>query len=333
MVNKKNDNQIPDSAIFFPEKQILTHGKEVLENGLKDPQTLLSEYKALLRQFEKSVHQTDKIFRLSDHSQKNLIHTNEQVLIRNNELSQQIEKSKIFINLGENIACLIHNMKSDLSNLSISLGILEEQCDNPAIEFIKNGKNRLEQKITNILTLARYSQNDEYIDFSINALLDSLIELFSINSYGKRIKIKKIYNDDLYMNGNTSEISQVFENLFMNAHEAMIENWKLNKKSDESVEVPLLTLGTDRKGHEGIISFTDNGPGIRICLTCNSNDQCIDCDAFKIGQTEKTSGTGLGMISVFRTVKKYNGKVKINTSASGSTISVTLPFLAEKKNI
>jgi signal transduction histidine kinase len=134
------------------------------------------------------------------------------------------------------------------------------------------------------------------------------------------------------MYGNTSEISQVFENLINNANEAMSENWENKKQSGETAPIPLLELSIDRIGNEGIISFTDNGPGIPTCLTCENNERCDDCDAFKVGKTTKKAGSGLGMISIFRTVKKYKGKVKIKTSSTGSSISVTLPVLAEVGN-
>lgn len=318
--------ELSDSEEFLPEEQMIKHGQKLIDDKVEDPQILLSEYTALFRQFEKFVEQTNKIIRISDHSQERLITTNKQVLDTNKELSNQIEKSKIFVNLGENIAGLIHNMKGDLGILTISIGILEEQSDNPAIEFIKNGIKQLEAKISNILTLAKYSQNDEDIEFSINALLDSLIEIFSINKNFKKIKIEKKYNEYLSIYGNTSEISQVFENLINNAYEAMIENWNSKKESGETAPVPVLELCTDKVGDEGVISFTDNGPGMASCFNCSCNKDCIECTAFKIGKTTKTSGTGLGMISVFRSVTKYKGKVRIKTSSTGSSISVTLPI-------
>ena len=245
----------------------------------------------------------------------------------NEQLNNRIEKSKIFVNLGENIAGLVHNLSSDLGLLTMSISILEEKSDDPVVKYIRTGKDRLESRIKNIITLAKYSQNDEDIEFSINDLLDSIIEIFAINMQYKRIKIKKTYNKKLYFYGNTSEISQIFENLIKNAYEALIEQWDNMNMSGSVLFVPTLELMIDKKDNSGVISFIDNGAGIKACQDKKCLGSCINCDAFKVGKTTKQSGTGLGLISVFRTLKKYKGDIKIDASGNRTTVSVYLSCL------
>lgn len=245
--------------------------------------------------------------------------------LENKKLTIQIDKSKVFVNLGENIAGLIHNMNGDIGLISMSVSLLEEQVDHKAVEYINSSNKKLQAKIRNILTLAKYSQIEEDIDFSINALLHSLLEVFSINKDFKRIKIKKEFNDEVMFFGNVSEISQIFENLIKNSYEALIENWLLSRQENRDSYTPMLDISIKGDVSEIRIVFSDNGPGIKVCLDRNCEQGCMNCRAFKVGRTTKTDGSGLGMVSVLRTLKKYKGDLKVNTSPEGSEISVILP--------
>lgn len=246
--------------------------------------------------------------------------------LENQQLNTQIGKSKVFVNLGENIAGLIHNMNGDIGIISMSLELLEGEVDNPSIKYIKNGNMRLQSKIQNILTLAKYSQNEDNIDFSLNALLHSLLEVFGINKTYGVINLKKTFQEELFFFGNTSEISQIFENLIKNIYEALVEKQKLEMSRDNPFFVPKLEVLLVREDQQSLISFIDNGPGIKACLEAGCEGNCSSCNVFKVGRTTKIEGTGIGMISVFRTLKKYKGSLKINTSTEGTEMKVFLPF-------
>ncbi|MDA3809875.1 MAG: HAMP domain-containing sensor histidine kinase [Spirochaetaceae bacterium] len=245
--------------------------------------------------------------------------------IENARLNTQIEKSKIFVNLGENIAGLIHNMNSDIGIISLSLSMFEQEIDNPSIKYIRTGNERLQSKIKNILTLAKYSQNEDDTDFSLNALLHSLLEVFHINKTYGIIKLNKYFKDELYFYGNTSEISQVFENIIKNSYEALVEKSTIGSERDNPFYTPVFDVTLHRNEGWNILTFIDNGPGIRACLDAGCKGNCKSCNVFQVGRTTKSLGTGLGMISVFRTLKKYKGEIVINTSEKGTEIEVSLP--------
>lgn len=235
----------------------------------------------------------------------------------NRNLNTHIEKSRVFVNLGENISGLVHNMNGDLGLISMSLSMLEEDVDHKAIEFLKKGNRNLQAKIRNILTLAKYSQASEDTDISLNALLYSLLEVFAINRQYKIVETETEFADEVFFYGNPSEISQVFENILKNAYEALIENVTGNSE-------PHLSVRIKGESASSIVEFEDNGPGIKACLDKGCGGECMNCNAFKIGRTTKKEGTGLGMISVMRTLEKYRGQLKIRTSREGTTVSVIL---------
>ncbi len=245
--------------------------------------------------------------------------------LENKKLNTQIEKSKVFVNLGENIAGLVHNLNGDIGLISMSISLLDDEIEHPAIQYVKDGNRRLQNKVRNILTLAKYSQIDENIEFSINALLHSLVEVYSIDKEFKRIKVEKDFQNEVMFFGNASEIAQVFENLIKNAYESLIEKWTSMRILEKGGYTPLLTISIIGDHHSSRIIFSDNGPGIKACLDRDCSGDCSQCDVFQAGKTTKVNGHGLGLISVLRTLKKYEGELKISSSVDGSELIVVLP--------
>lgn len=248
-----------------------------------------------------------------------------QLSLENKELINQIEKSKVFVNLGENIAGLVHNLNGDIGLISMSISMIDDELEHPAIQYVIDGNRRLRDKVRNILTLAKYSQVEGEVEFSINALLHSLVELYSIDKEFKRIKVEKKFQNEVIFVANVSEISQVFENLIKNAYEAIIERWTFSKEAGIKDYVPLLSIYVKGELKSSTIVFSDNGPGIQACIERSCSGDCMNCKVFKMGKTTKETGNGLGMISVFRALKKYKGVMKISTSPEGSSFSITLP--------
>jgi len=245
--------------------------------------------------------------------------------LENQKLNTEIEKSRVFVNLGENISGLIHNMNGDLGLMSMSVSMLEEEVEHKAVEFVRKGNKNLQAKIRNILTLAKYSQAEDDMEFSINALLYSLLEVFNINKKFRIVTTRTDFRDEVFFFGNPSEVSQVFENLLKNAYEALVEQKKNMDEQGNRDYNPALNVKVEGHSEKSLVLFSDNGPGIKACLERNCNGDCGHCHAFKIGRTTKEQGTGLGMVSVMRTLQKYNGTMKIRTSVEGTNIEVTLP--------
>ncbi|WP_221439877.1 ATP-binding protein [Spirochaeta isovalerica] len=244
--------------------------------------------------------------------------------LENQKLNTQIEKSRVFVNLGENISGLVHNMNGDLGLMSMAVSMLEEDVEHKAVEFVRKGNKNLQSKIRNILTLAKYSQAETDMEFSINALLYSLLEVFNINKQFRIVTTNTEFTDEVFFYGNPSEISQIFENLLKNAYEALVEYKTAMDEQGHKDYDPVLTIGIKGQTTESIISFSDNGPGIKACLEKDCTGDCSRCDAFKVGRTTKKEGTGLGMVSVLRTLEKYEGNMKIRTSPEGTVIEIIL---------
>lgn len=243
---------------------------------------------------------------------------------QNSILTDEVVKSRLFSNLGENIAGLIHNMKNDISILEMSTQILEEEVGKEKLIYFRRGVKRLQDKILNILTIAKYSEKDEDIDINLNLLVKSVLGVFELSKKYKKVKIEYFGKDQLWVHANPMEVSQIFENIIKNSYEALEEKW--NKENF----LPSLGVFYKLENNFCIVKIVDNAQGIEGCLEykdCGEN--CQNCDVFKIGRTTKASGSGMGMNYVIKTVHKLNGDVKIETSRQGTKISVYLPY--EKK--
>ena len=253
----------------------------------------------------------------------------------NKRLFRNLDKSKLFVNLGENITHLVHNMKNDIIILDIAKGMLEEQeslkphspnterDEITPLQCLTEGKERLSLKVNSIMNLTHFSQSDEPSEFNISKLIDSHLEVFKLNKDFKQIKIQKDYQENDTLNGNPMEISLIIENLLKNTFEALFMKWEDTKDNNIKYN-PTLQIKSFSNSSHNILSIKDNGPGIPICIKTPCNNNCINCSVFKIGKTVKDHGTGLGMISIIRTLKKYNGYFQIKTSLDGSEIEVYL---------
>jgi signal transduction histidine kinase len=244
----------------------------------------------------------------------------------NKELNNQIDKSRVFVNIGENVSGLVHNLNGDLGIISMAVSILEESVDDPSIKYITDSNKRLQSKVRNILTLAKYSQIEDDTEFNMNSLLYSLLDVFKINHDYKRIKVVTDFQSEDFFYGNASEISQIFENIIKNACEALLEKWSLNVENKNISFIPQLVVSVSRDQEFNRITFTDNGPGIKSCIDSGCNKDCGKCSRFRIGKTTKKDGTGLGLVSVGRTLEKYKGAIEIKTELTGTSITIKLPL-------
>lgn len=113
--------------------------------------------------------------------------------------------------------------------------------------------------------------------------------------------------EDLFIQGNLTELSQVFVNLLVNASQALSDNG-------------IIEISVEKKSHEVVIHVRDNGHGIP------------EHNLSKLFQpffTTKSvgSGTGLGLAISHGIVENHGGKISVISQVNeGSCFSVCLPL-------
>jgi two-component system sporulation sensor kinase A len=131
------------------------------------------------------------------------------------------------------------------------------------------------------------------------------------------IQITHSLDDGIIVFGNSRKLVLLFENLLLNAFEAVMECGE--KK---------VHISSWKENGNANIRFDDSGKGIPFCFGCGENN-CVRCGKFWLGRSTRENGTGMGMVLVFETVREMDGRLKIETRAdSGTSVQVILPLPA-----
>lgn len=117
---------------------------------------------------------------------------------------------------------------------------------------------------------------------------------------------------NMQINGDSPSMEECVYHLLKNAAE------NLNNKPGSRINVTVKGRAS-QQGNGGIyIIITDNGSGI---------DPALRDKVYTPFSTVKALGFGLGLPIAKRTVIDHNGQIDIDTSAGGTTVSITLPAL------
>lgn len=134
---------------------------------------------------------------------------------------------------------------------------------------------------------------------------------------GSNIKCEISMPDNLYKTSfDKQQIARVFQNLLLNAKQAMPKGGKLCIRTRNRIieEHPGAFLSP---GKYVEISFSDQGEGI--------SDEILP-RIFNPYFTTKESGSGLGLATAYSIVKKHGGNIEVTSKAGeGSTFTVCLP--------
>jgi len=155
-------------------------------------------------------------------------------------------------------------------------------------------------------TLGFYRETTAPSRFSISELLEELLTLFAGRLRSKELNVERAYGPDLVVTAVRGEIRQIFANLLVNAIDASPHGGILQ-----------ISLGTS--GNEGVIQFSDAGPGIP------------EKDLGKIFEpfftTKKDVGTGLGLWVAKDLAEKNGGAISVRTGGNikGANFEVKLP--------
>ena len=231
----------------------------------------------------------------------------------NERLVMQSEKLKV---VGEIAAGLAHEIRNPMTVISGFVQMMNADENFPYksyTELIETEIERINLIISEFLVLSK-PQKEQYTKFSINEVLNSTLELFSLEMLNKDIDIKVEMNDlNTYIEGSYNQIKQVFINLFKNAIEAI---------DDDNSKIHLELCHDDGFVY---IYLKDNGVGIPAHLFER---------IFEPFFTTKESGTGLGMIITNKIIQEHNGQLKIRSKEKvGTEILVKLPCVETEEKV
>ncbi len=132
--------------------------------------------------------------------------------------------------------------------------------------------------------------------------------------------------NDIFIEINHSQLTQVIMNLVINASDAIDSNTGNIYISVDSVDLDLMLIdqGIDSKGY-AILKITDDGKGIP--------QEAIN-KIFDPFYSSKPNGRGLGLSVVQGIIHQISGSIEVNSlEGKGTEISINIPFTDTKEEI
>lgn len=234
------------------------------------------------------------------------------------DAEEQLRQNEKLSALGLLAAEVAHEIRNPLTVMKMlyhSLNLKFPQSDPRAKDdaILREKMDLLNKIVEQILDFAR-STEPKLTPVNVNQIINDLGLLTRHKLRNQKIQFSCQLDPALpSILADSTQLSQAFLNLTLNAAEAMPQGGKLTITS-RRVFVPR----TSPEPTHVLIEFKDTGSGM-------SKEQCERAFSSLLSTTKK-GGTGLGLAIVGRVVETHRGKVKIRSNAGkGTTMSITLP--------
>jgi len=223
-------------------------------------------------------------------------------------LAQELKDNEPLIKVGRNVSYIIHDFKNDMALLSNFVMMLEKlyiPFDEESLKKLDTYILRLSERTKRLSYAASVVTLDKETVIDIGNILHSAVEILKLDpEVRKRIEITTRIEHRLFFRCIPADLHAMFENLILNARDAVLHSTK--EKGSISV-----SAGVENEFFL-FVDICDTGTGIRSCAgrRCRKNT-CIGCPIFRKGTSSKKEGSGLGMSLVMDILKKYGGNLRI----------------------
>ncbi len=267
-------------------------GTRISENA--DLQTLVEVWQDGVDKLLAS-HQVlrDEVQRLNDEvDEKNLL------LQRKNRLAD----------LGQVTAHVAHEVRNSLVPLTLYLSLLRRECTGDAgkmeiIEQLEAGFTGLESTVGDLLSFSADRQ-PEFKSFPVKPLLSEIVSSLAPQFAAQQIEVSVICDDNAALHADEAMVRRAVLNLVLNAVDVMPNGGSL-----------LLNAAPSEDGF--CIRVADTGAG----MTAETAAEVLE-PFF----TTKSTGAGLGLAIVNRTMQTHDGQVLISSQPQqGTEFSLIFP--------
>jgi two-component system sensor histidine kinase PilS (NtrC family) len=242
-----------------------------------------------------------------------------QDLTRLREMEEHVKRSDRLAAIGKMAAGIAHEIRNPLASISGSIEILKEELGDSTqnralMGIVLREVQRLNSLIADFLLFARpISPGRERIH--LNRLFEEIFQMLTNSpEFSALIRLETQFEDDLYIQGDSNQVRQVFWNLLVNAAQAMPEGGLLRVRARKAFPRAPVPGGRNY----GEVSVIDSGMGI--------GEEAIG-KVFDPFFTTKEKGTGLGLSIVHSIVESYGGKITVQSQRGrGSVFTVVLPL-------
>jgi signal transduction histidine kinase len=262
---------------------------------------------------------------------------NKQLANRNRELShslEQLKESEVrmvqhakMISLGRMSAGIIHEINNPLNYVNGAVQILKKRLDGSSsasscseiFDDVQHGLKRVSDLVSNLRAFAHPNPTD----FGSINLLECVQHACRLTAGSYEPGTRPIIQIDagIAINGNPTQIMQLFINLIQNAHDAC-------SSRQSSDYLPAITINAAVQEEQVSVTIEDNGVGIP-----HQNIDKIFDPFFTTKEVGKGMGLGLSICAAI--TKSHGGRLNVRSvGGRGTEVMVILPFaekLEEKK--
>jgi len=228
------------------------------------------------------------------------------------ELNRKLSYYEQLINLGQLVAWIAHEVNTALTRIMLSAELLQikcrDECIKARVEEMVSIVETCKHRIDDILKLARTSHGVERKLLDLAEVIDDSIKHCQARkSYSEGILVVKNYEYGRYfVFGDSFGLREVFENIILNAFQAMRDGGKLK-----------IEIGEDREFM--YVQISDTGVGIP--------EEYLKKIFEPFFTTKKREGClGLGLSIANAIVKAHGGEILVESKVGeGSVFTVKLP--------
>lgn len=247
----------------------------------------------------------------------------------NLELQKRLQQALKMEAVGTMAGGIAHDFNNLLAIILGNAEIIQRKLSTgkPAernLEHIKNATGRAIDLVKQILTFSR-QEKQQLIPVDLSIALDDVLKLLRSTLPSSVEILRQGDSEPIFIRADTTQLQQVFINLYTNAAHAMDEKG-LIKVSLEELELATNEIPSDtcqQAGTYAKLSISDTGRGI---------DKETIGKIFDPFFTTKSvgKGTGMGLSVVHGIVEQYGGFIVVDsTVGQGTTFHVYFPALQE----
>ncbi len=247
-------------------------------------------------------------------------------ITRQKRAEAELEKAHKLESIGLLAGGIAHDFNNILTILwgNIQMARMNQEPGDPKGNYLAEAEKSCQRARDLVKQLSTFAKGDAPVK-ETTPLLDLIPEITRFVLRGSNVKPEFSIPEDLpAADADRSQISQVIENIVINADQAMPDGGRL-KIAAETVAYP--ANGGDPElmlapGQYLRVSITDQGPGIP------AEDQLRVFDPY---WTTKPKGTGLGLATCYSIMKKHNGHVAlVSAPGRGTTFFLYLPVARQQ---
>jgi two-component system sensor histidine kinase HydH len=204
------------------------------------------------------------------------------------EKTEDLLKSEKLAIIGELASRMAHDLRNPLSTIKNVIEVMENKpklrIEEKIIYYgkLRRAIDRISHQVDDVLEFGRSTQ----LNLETCNIAELINQVVSDGNFSSNIKIN-VENSDVKMNVDIRKIEAVFNNLLINAAQAMDDRGTVN--------IRILDNGANV-----IIAVEDSGPGIREDMLPKIFDPLF---------TTKQVGTGLGLSICKKIVEQHGGNI------------------------